>query len=145
MYKLEKIRREFTALAGITLCLATIDTGHAQDFDVPWAVLTSGSDIALVGGPFVLSATLGQGDSQAMSSPSFQLVGGFWNSVVATPCIGDLDGDRRVTIQDLANLLAHFALSTPVTYADGDIDGNGQVTLQDLAYLLANFGVDCPR
>ncbi len=145
MYRVRHFKSGLSKLSAIALSLAAVGSTHAQDFDVPWAVLTSGSDLSLDGGTFVLSATLGQGDSQTMSSPSFQLVGGFWNSVVATPCTGDLDGDRRVTIQDLANLLAHFALSTPVTYADGDIDGNGQVTLQDLAFLLANFGVDCPR
>jgi subtilisin family serine protease len=50
---------------------------------------------------------------------------------------GDLDHDGDVDLQDLANLLAHFA---QVGDTPGDIDGDGAVTLQDLAFLLASYG-----
>lgn len=59
------------------------------------------------------------------------------------PCVGDLDGDGFVSLQDLAFLLAHFGTPSGATYDDGDLDGDGDVELQDLAILLANFGVQC--
>lgn len=59
-----------------------------------------------------------------------------------TTCIGDLDSDGDVDLQDLANLLAHFG-GPGGGLPTGDIDGDGDVDLQDLANLLAHFGVSC--
>lgn len=59
------------------------------------------------------------------------------------PCIGDVDGDRAVTLSDLATLLTHFGQPSGATLADGDIDADGRVDLTDLATLLANFGTEC--
>ena len=58
-------------------------------------------------------------------------------------CIGDLNGDCGIGLQDLANLLAHFGSSGAVTYAEGDLDGDRDVDLQDLATLLSRFGTIC--
>ncbi len=60
-------------------------------------------------------------------------------------CLGDSNGDRVVSLQDLAELLACYGLSVICT--DGcyikDIDCSGTVDLQDLGYLLSNFGMTC--
>ncbi|MBI5864842.1 MAG: hypothetical protein HZB38_10095 [Planctomycetes bacterium] len=57
-------------------------------------------------------------------------------------CVGDIDADYDVDIQDLANLLSCFGLPAPCP--DGcclrDLDCGSDVDLQDLAYLLSNFG-----
>lgn len=58
-------------------------------------------------------------------------------------CIGDLDGDRVVDLQDLAGLLANFG-SMQATLAEGDVDNDGDVDIADLALLLAHFGESCP-
>jgi hypothetical protein len=60
----------------------------------------------------------------------------------ATTCVGDLDTDGDVDLQDLAFLLADFGTGNPEPEY-GDIDGDGDVDLQDLAFLLAEFGVTC--
>lgn len=49
---------------------------------------------------------------------------------------GDLNGDGKVNIQDLAKLLINFGKTTTV----GDLNGDGKVNVQDLALLLVNFG-----
>ena len=49
---------------------------------------------------------------------------------------GDLNGDGKVNIQDLALLLINFGKTT----ATGDLNNDGKVTIQDLALLLINFG-----
>jgi probable HAF family extracellular repeat protein len=59
------------------------------------------------------------------------------------PCAGDLDGDRQVSLSDLAILLAHFGTASGATPADGDSDSDGDVDLADLAALLARFGQSC--
>lgn len=53
----------------------------------------------------------------------------------------DIDGNCRVELQDLANLLAEFGSLGNALAADTDRDGD--VDLQDLANLLAAFGNDC--
>lgn len=59
------------------------------------------------------------------------------------PCPGDLDGDRSVTLGDLAILLAHYG-ETGAPASHGDLNGDTKVDLSDLAMLLSNYGVTCP-
>ncbi len=61
--------------------------------------------------------------------------------------VGDLDDDRSVGIQDLANLLAAFgACPGDENYnaAAGSLAGDACVALEDLAVLLQSFGLTCP-
>jgi uncharacterized repeat protein (TIGR01451 family) len=57
-------------------------------------------------------------------------------------CPGDLNGDLRVDLQDLATLLSNFG-SSAATPEQGDIDGDQDVDLSDLAVLLTQFGATC--
>ncbi len=59
------------------------------------------------------------------------------------PPVGDFDGDCRVTLQDLATMLATFGVCTgqPGFNALADFNASGCVDLSDLAALLANFGM----
>jgi subtilisin family serine protease len=58
-------------------------------------------------------------------------------------CLGDLDGDRDVDLADLAQLLAHYGMTSGAEYEDGDLDADGDVDLTDLAALLAAYGTSC--
>jgi plastocyanin len=61
--------------------------------------------------------------------------------VTCPTCVGDINGDGAVTVDDLLQLLAVYG-----TACDGcpeDIDGNGMVSVDDLLQLLATFGSDC--
>ncbi|GMU83729.1 MAG: hypothetical protein AMXMBFR47_35990 [Planctomycetota bacterium] len=60
-----------------------------------------------------------------------------------TPCTADLNGDDRVDLVDLAQLLSHFGTPSGATLPDGDIDGDGDVDLGDLSTLLSRFGIQC--
>lgn len=62
---------------------------------------------------------------------------------VAQACLGDLDGDGEVGLDDLSTLLAHYDTPTGMTYADGDLDADEDVDLSDLAALLAVYGTSC--
>ena len=57
------------------------------------------------------------------------------------PCTGDLDGDRSVTLTDLASLLSDFDCTAGCV---GDTDGDDDTDLTDLALLLAHFDQTCP-
>jgi hypothetical protein len=59
-------------------------------------------------------------------------------------CVGDLDGDGDVDLADLAQLLAHYGMTSGAQYEDGDLDGDGDVDLSDLAGLLGVYGTSCP-
>lgn len=59
-------------------------------------------------------------------------------------CVADLDDDGDVDLADLAQLLAHYGMTSGATYEDGDLDGDGDVDLADLAALLAVYGTTCP-
>lgn len=60
------------------------------------------------------------------------------------PCPGDLDGDRSVSIADLAQLLSGFGTFSGATAQEGDSDGDGDIDISDLAFLLSRFGTVCP-
>lgn len=59
------------------------------------------------------------------------------------PCLGDLDHDGDVDLQDIAYLLSNFSLTKGATWEQGDLDADGDVDLQDLAYLLSNYSTVC--
>lgn len=62
-----------------------------------------------------------------------------------TDCLGDVDGDNDVDLDDLAGLLASYgACAGDLDFNPAaDIDGDGCVLLSDLAALLAVYGTDC--
>lgn len=65
--------------------------------------------------------------------------------VAASPdCPGDLTGDGVVNLDDLAQLLGHYGMTSGATYEMGDINGDGAVNLVDLAALLGHYGLVCP-
>ena len=53
-------------------------------------------------------------------------------------CIGDLDGNGEVGVDDLLSLLAAYQ-----TNADGDCDDDGDTDVDDLLVLIGGWG-DCP-
>ena len=58
-------------------------------------------------------------------------------------CTGDLNGDGRIDLSDLAHLLGHYGATDDVAYADGDLDQDGRVAINDLAALLSVYGMTC--
>ncbi len=58
-------------------------------------------------------------------------------------CTGDQNGDGRVDMVDLANLLSHFGIGSGMSYTEGDLDGDSDVDLADLSRLLSVFGQEC--
>jgi hypothetical protein len=125
-------------LAGLSL-LATATT-FANDFAVDWYTIGGGGRSE--GDGFVLTGTIGQDDSGEMAGGDFELTGGF-GAGGGEFCFGDLDGDGQVGLGDLAQLLAHYAMTSGMSYEDGDLDGDGDVDLADLAALLAVYGTIC--
>jgi hypothetical protein len=65
------------------------------------------------------------------------------SAFVIMPCFGDLDGDSRIGLSDLAHLLSNYGETSGMSYYDGDLDGDGDVDLADLAALLAVYGTTC--
>lgn len=61
-------------------------------------------------------------------------------SGASAACIGDIDGDGRTDISDLAILLYNFG---QIGTLCGDLDGNQSVDLGDLSTVLTNIG--CPN
>ena len=54
-------------------------------------------------------------------------------------CHADLNGDGRVNLSDLAELLGNFGTTSGAGYYDGDLDLDGDVDLSDLAEMLSNY------
>lgn len=60
------------------------------------------------------------------------------------PCVGDITGDARVDMADVAVLQSRFGLAQGATAADGDLDGDTDVDLDDAGILFTNLGNECP-
>ena len=66
-----------------------------------------------------------------------------WSYTAVAVCFGDLSGDGRVGLPDLAILLSNYGLTGGATYEQGDLDGDADVDLTDLATLLGRYGTVC--
>ncbi len=70
--------------------------------------------------------------------------GGFAKWGLAAPdCVGDLNGDGSVDLDDLSILLVNFGTTGSGTPEQGDLNGDGNIDLTDLSMLLVVFGVTC--
>jgi hypothetical protein len=59
-------------------------------------------------------------------------------------CVGDLNGDDRVDLEDLAGLLSNYGTLSGATWTHGDFNADGRVDLEDLSLLLSRYGTVCP-
>lgn len=55
--------------------------------------------------------------------------------------LGDLNYDRDVDLDDLAEILGHYGMSAGAVYEQGDLDGDGDIDLDDLAAMLGHYGI----
>ena len=58
-------------------------------------------------------------------------------------CPGDLNGDGQRNLDDLAEMLSNYGITSGATPEQGDMNGDGAVNLDDLAGLLAVYGQPC--
>ncbi|MCA9245141.1 MAG: hypothetical protein KDA32_14375, partial [Phycisphaerales bacterium] len=65
------------------------------------------------------------------------------SSGCAPECLGDVNGDRTVNLQDLSAFLGSFGKTGDASWIDGDFDGDKDVDLADLAAILSVFGAIC--
>lgn len=61
-----------------------------------------------------------------------------------TPCVGDLNGNGAIELQDLATLLSHYGTASSAHPEDGDLDNDGDIDIADLAAMLSVYGTSCP-
>jgi hypothetical protein len=113
----------------------------AQEFDLSWRTIDGGGGTSS-GLDLTLTGTIGQADADTvLTGGSFQLEGGFWPGVSASPrqpaCVGDLDHNGAVDQTDLAILLGAW------NTGDADLDGDGITAQADIAILLGAWGA-CP-
>jgi hypothetical protein len=69
---------------------------------------------------------------------------GVFTAHLASPCVGDIDGDDDTDQSDLGLLLASYELDPgdPDFNSDADLNGDGTVGQQDLGILLADYECD---
>ena len=67
------------------------------------------------------------------------------NSMLAGPCLGDVDGNGQIHMPDLLYVLASFGAPAPVCNTIGcmDWDDSGEVDVEDLLVVLQYFGTTC--
>ena len=59
-------------------------------------------------------------------------------------CQGDVNGDHLINLDDLAQMLGHYGMTSGATYELGDLDEDGDIDLDDLAEMLSVYGDPCP-
>jgi hypothetical protein len=107
-----------------------------------WHPTTDGQGYSLViVDPFAASETWNLGGSWRPSST----VGGSPGRDDPPQLLpGDINGDDRVDLVDLAIAQMHFGTLTSATRSTGDLDGDAAVTRRDLAILAFHFGSTTP-
>jgi len=123
------------------IVFAALATGQAGalDFEVDWWTLDGGGIMWSTAGNFELSGTLGQADAgPAMTSPRFELVGGFWAGL-RERARGDLNCDGLVNTFDIDPFVlaltdnAAYAVAFPeCDYMLADCNGDGAVNAFDI-------------
>jgi hypothetical protein len=131
--------------AGETLAILDSDEAIVQSFTyddvgVGWHPSTDGEGYSLVIiNQDAAAATWNDGPSWRPS-----------NSIGGTPGAddnqldGDIDGNQRVDLSDLAILQSYLGTVSGATRAQGDLDGDGAVSRADAARLARNFGRSLP-
>ncbi len=76
------------------------------------------------------------------TAPTVQWTADYIFTVAAPPCIGDVNGDRIVNVNDLISIIIHWGPVWPA-YPATDTNGDGQVNSTDLLAVIAHWGV-CP-
>jgi hypothetical protein len=130
--------------AGEMLTMRLTDSSLVQTFTYDdtgpgWYPSTDGDGYSLVI-VNALAATSTWNDAASWRASGS--VGGSPGEEDSTLVAGDVNGDRRVDLVDLAILQSHFGLTTNANRAQGDLNGDGAVTRADVAELARNFGRD---
>jgi hypothetical protein len=126
--------------AGETIRIEDINTVPIQDFTYDdtgtgWHPTTDGDGYSLVfQNPLAATSTWSDGPAWRPSSA----IGGSPGS--ADALAGDVNGDSRVDLVDLATLQAHLGIVTGATRIQGDLNGDGAVNRIDAAILARDFG-----
>lgn len=105
------------------------------DFDDGWYPQSDGDGFSLVARDE--SAVLADWNDAAAWRSSFASDGS-----PGTPdrLPGDVNGDLRVDLADVARLQANLGVTSGAMFADGDFNGDGAVNRSDLAVLARHFG-----
>ncbi len=109
---------------------------------INWQVLAGGGTTSS-SPSFVLSGTVGQTAVGLVSSSSYGLNQGFWQtfSAGAGCCVlrGDVDGSGDLNVSDLTYLVAFLFQGGPAaSCADhADVDSSGAINISDLTFLVA--------
>lgn len=141
------IAGEFAAGTGLSNAGETIEIDDAEgntiqqftfDDDGPlWHPTTDGGGFSLV-----VADANGSLDAWSRGDgwrPSSQ-VGGSPGRSEPPDLTGDINGDGRVDLVDLAILQAHLGLAVGATRSMGDLNGDGRVSRVDAGILASNFG-----
>ena len=71
---------------------------------------------------------------------------GFWDNgtskqlTVMPAYYGDANGDGKVDISDLTQLISYFGRQSGMVWSDGDFNYDGKVDISDLTSLISDFG-----
>jgi len=144
---------QFTADLMVTAIIGTGDLGAITLSEFPAGPIGGGQfdliDLALEsGGPlgtYEVVYTIETADEPipgAQSRETLTLTVVF--ELEQSPCLGDLDGDGLVGLDDLNLVLMNFGTASGATLATGDVSGDGAVDLEDLNIILITFGNQCP-
>ncbi|MEE2907906.1 MAG: right-handed parallel beta-helix repeat-containing protein [Planctomycetota bacterium] len=95
--------------------------------------------LAVFSGTAVVSNSLFcENQSDPITGPWNDDGGNEFHDVCPSDCIGDLNGDQTVGVDDLLALLDAFQVND-----DGDCDGDGDTDVNDLLLLIGYYGATC--
>jgi hypothetical protein len=130
------MNRSFSLVIGVLVL--TPAAAHAQLLDLSWNTIDGGGGTS-TGGPWTLSATIGQPDAGGpMTGGTFSLSGGFWPGAIPT-CRPDINGDSQVNVADFLAFLSLYSAGNP----RADFNSDGQVNVQDFLAFLAAYSAGC--
>lgn len=112
----------------------------STNFTISSAVISGGGG-SISSASFSLTSTTGQSSPLgAISSTSFTLDTGFWNTLLLA-IIGDVNGDGDVDLQDVITALQITTGQSPATVIkNADADGDGKIGLGEALHILRKLG-----
>ena len=130
-------QRAISAMLGLA-AVSSLAFARPPAFEIEWSTIDGGGSLSY-GGTFVLTGTIGQPDTSALTAVTIGSEGGFWADQDAAVCPADFNADGFLDFTDFDYFVEQFELGNPVS----DFNHDSFLDFTDFDAFVAAFESFC--